>query len=246
MYFSLGGLTSDVEDFAGVDELIGAFLNTWYMIDPEDPALKEYQDMIGADLPGDEADMNPEQIFAILEALSDTQIFSNVEYDKDEKIEGVDCSKMTFDGIDAEALWTVLMEMQRVFGADEITEADKAEFLEALEMIDLAGAIWIGKTDKYMCKMEANFTVTEDGNVARVNLAVVLANINQAVNVNAPADAQNFLEAIEQMFAGMMGGFDDMDYDDYDWDDDFDWDDDYEWPDYDDMTEEEWLEFMNQ
>ncbi|HNT29728.1 MAG TPA: hypothetical protein PKL83_02135 [bacterium] len=236
MYMNIGGL--EIGGIEGGDEMIAMFedyFNKWYVIDPESDAFKEMVETTGV-VNTEESELTPEQTAQVLEIVKSSDVFANVKYEGEETVDGVKCVKFSFSGLDANKVIEMINKIGAIVAPDEYEGPDEdeaAEFKEGLDMLNTTGAIWVGQDDGYVHKVQVGMDVDQDGQKATIGVEMTVSDINKDVKVEAPDDATDFMETVQELMMLFMGGTDYTDYSDYGYDD------------YSGYTDEELEEYMN-
>jgi len=240
LYFNVAGLQVTGDELGGdsITALLASYFNKWFVIDPENAMIKELLASAASSVATSptESQLTPEEADKMLKIVSTAKIVTGVTYSTEEKIDGVNCVKISFTGLDADGIIALVEAINTEFGgvdAAPITAADKKDMKDSLAAIQAAGSFWVGKDDGLLRKIDLSLAMEQDGDKGNIGIVATMTDLNKAVTVVQPAGAQDFMEVITPYLGALGGssGYDTTDYTDY--------------TDYSNMTDAELNDLLN-
>lgn len=191
LYFNVMNL--DVEGEELPTEFTELF-NKWWMM-PIPPGTFDELDVTLSSA-------DEEQKAELKKNLQDISLFATPEFVGTDNVMG-EASHHYKVNIDKEGLLKFTKAAAEAEG-EVVTDAEFAEARAELEKVDISGDVWVGSESGVVNKFEG--TINMKGGAGEpsgtINISLSIGNINKAVTVEAPADAEEF--PAEQIFGAMM------------------------------------------
>jgi hypothetical protein len=217
MYVMIGGLDlGDMEGAADIMAMVEPYLGQWFFLDGNDERLQQYIESAGAmtgvdvNVDTEQAELTPEQIAKLNDIVARNYPLRDVERTGSETVSGVASDIYGFGGIDYEKLWDLMVELNREFGdaeAEQLTDADKQEFLDAMQDLVVTGTVAVAQGDGLIRRMTVDMNYEKDAEKLDVGMTLTLDEVNQDVSVEEPQDAEDLMTYIENAINSMFGSF---------------------------------------
>ncbi len=188
IYFKLGSLNLPEELQGQVESFVSLYLGNWYKF-PNELVPDNIKNQIAAT----EEDPNKAKIE---ELIRNTKLFNVTE-------SNTKSGQYVYQAtIEQEGLKTIASEMAKIEG-QPLTDAELGELSTFFENYNHNVTLYIDQSTKYLNKIEATIDSKNADENPDITLKANFSNHNQAQEISAPADAQDF-NPMSLMGLGMM------------------------------------------
>lgn len=202
-YFNVGNLDK-LAALGPYADLVAPFLNKWWFVEMPAEAIESFG--VYGD---DETNLTPTQK-AMKKLNDETMFFTNVKNEGDDKVDAVEAVKYLVE-LDKEALKKYIVESGKISG-EVLDEDDVKEMNEIVDLVNFKGNVWSSKKDNVAVKIDGTVTLTAsektDNTGFSFNVSYTISNVNGAVTVEVPADAEKFDPFATMGAAGGAGEID--------------------------------------
>lgn len=200
LYFNIMALAIEGEDLPSE---FTEMMNKWWMVPVPEGTFDEFAMMTEED----EA-MKEE----MKQAMEDSKVFATPEFVGTENVMGVSSHRYKVN-IDKRALLQFAREASEAQG-ETVSDAEFEEAVAELDKVEIAGDVWVAADGGIINKFDGTITLkgSEGEPSGTISMTLTLGDFNEAVTVQAPADAEEFpVEEIlgPLMMMGGMGAVDD-------------------------------------
>jgi hypothetical protein len=184
-------------DNAIPSELIAMFASKWWQVAIPEGTFEKIK------LPTtavDEANLTPEEK-QIKELINNTNFFTNITYDGNEKIAGENCYRYTAS-LDKKAINDFSVKVSEI-QKTQITPEQVAQLNAFLDTANMPAKIWVAKSDNTMRKVEGTLQL-KPANAGSIDItfSFTASDLNKAVTIEVPKDAVKFDPSV---FTGLGG-----------------------------------------
>jgi hypothetical protein len=168
--------------------MIKDYVGKWWSIPVPPTALDELSKSLPA---AGEQNLTPEQK-QIKDLIQTTKFFKDVKYVDDQQV-GTESSAHYTAALDKDAFVAFVEKAAEIQG-QKMTDTEKTDLVNGLNMVDFNGDMYIGKTSGSLNRVKGTLTIKQNAQTpaptGTVSLDLSVTDLNKPVTVEVPKDAQ--------------------------------------------------------